>query len=221
MARRKAISILPTDRFTADNHFGHSSIVNMCARPFSEVADMDRGMIDSWNAVVGKNDRVFHLGDFAYWRLEKSRLRWLFGQLTGEKHLIVGNHDTSDTLELPWASVSHLLHFKTPDGLKVAASHHPQREWDGFFSGGLHFHGHTHSNLPSSRRSLDVGVDNVGFVPQTYVELRARMNLLPELDFTGVEVRDFDPSRDDDDNESTSGYGRLRLGRSRSISRAG
>jgi calcineurin-like phosphoesterase family protein len=178
----------------------------MCARPFDEVADMDRGMIDSWNAVVSKSTRVFHLGDFAYWRLEKSRLRWIFDQLNGEKHLIVGNHDAQDTLDLPWASVSWISHFKTPDGLKLAASHHPQREWDSWHNGGLHFHGHTHSNLPSSRRSLDVGVDHMGFVPLTYNDLRAKMLTLPELDFTGVPVRDFDPSRDDDENES--GYGR-------------
>lgn len=207
MARRKAITIQPTDRFIADSHFGHSSIINMCDRPFETVADMDRAMIENWNAVVGRNDRVFHLGDFAYWKLEKSRLRWIFDQLNGQKHLICGNHDTSDTLELPWASVNHLLHFKTPDGLKLAASHHPQREWDGWHNGSLHFHGHTHSNLPSSRRSLDVGVDNIGFVPLTYAELKARTDQLPELDFTGVQVPDFDPSADDE-NESTSGYGR-------------
>src|SRR5690554_5210082 len=134
MTRRKAIGLQETDRFIADTHFGHEGIINMCARPFTDVNQMNRELINSWNSVVGKNHRVWHLGDFGYWKMEPGQMRSIFDKLNGEKHLIVGNHDADNTLDLPWSSVSWLLHFKTPDGLKIAATHHPQREWDGWFS---------------------------------------------------------------------------------------
>jgi len=201
MARRKAITIRPTDRFVADTHFGHASMLSNCARPWNSADEMDRGMIEAWNAVVNKNDRVFHLGDFAWWKLKADRLQWLFSQLNGEKHLAaVGNHDTDDIIGLPWASVSWISHFKDPEsGLKISASHHPQREWDGWHTGAIHLHGHVHSNLPDSRRSLDVGVDSIGFYPWSFEQIMQKLDTLPELDFTGVPTADFVPKRGEED----------------------
>jgi calcineurin-like phosphoesterase family protein len=201
MARRKAIALQPTDRFIADSHFGHATMLNKPGREFETIADHDRAIIDSWNAIVRPNHRVFHLGDFAWWRLDMARLRWLFDHLNGEKHLAaVGNHDTAEILSLPWASVSWISHFKDPvTGLKISASHHPQREWDGWYSGAVHLHGHVHGNLPNSRRSLDVGIESIGLFPQTFAEIRARLEVLPELDFRGVQTEPFVPDRGRDD----------------------
>ena len=49
------------------NHFGHSGARSFYLRPFASVTEMDRTMIDRWNAVVepGDRDEVWHLGDFA------------------------------------------------------------------------------------------------------------------------------------------------------------
>lgn len=202
MARRKAITIRPTDRFIADLHFGHGNMLSQCGRPWASVDEMDVGMIEAWNFVVRKNDRVFVLGDFAWWRLRTDRLTEIFSQLNGEKHLAaVGNHDTDNITSLPWASVSWISHFKDPEsGLKIAASHHPQREWDGWFKGAVHLHGHVHGNLPNSRRSLDVGVDSVGFYPLTFEQIMQKMDVLPELDFTGVPTVDFVPDKGQEDD---------------------
>lgn len=52
--------------FTADTHFGHRNILKHCDRPFGSVKEMDEALIAMWNAVVGLNDDVWHLGDFAY-----------------------------------------------------------------------------------------------------------------------------------------------------------
>jgi calcineurin-like phosphoesterase family protein len=62
--------------FTADQHFGHAGIIGLCKRPFRSVEEMDEAMIANWNAVVGPDDEVWHLGDFAY-RIKPARLTWI------------------------------------------------------------------------------------------------------------------------------------------------
>lgn len=49
--------------FTSDTHFGHKNILRFCKRPWNTVEEMDEGLIQNWNKVVGKDDIVFHLGD--------------------------------------------------------------------------------------------------------------------------------------------------------------
>ena len=51
--------------FTADTHFGHKNIIRYCQRPFVDVDEMNEILITNWNNVVGKEDIIFHLGDFA------------------------------------------------------------------------------------------------------------------------------------------------------------
>lgn len=77
--------------FTSDTHFNHANILNFCNRPFADVEEMNEELITRWNNVVGKNDTVFHLGDFCF----GGAAEWtrLLDQLHGKIHLIVGNHD--------------------------------------------------------------------------------------------------------------------------------
>ena len=76
---------------TSDTHFNHANIINYCARPFKDVEEMNATLISKWNNVVGKNDIVWHLGDFALGGAEEvSRFR---EKLNGKIYLIRGNHD--------------------------------------------------------------------------------------------------------------------------------
>ena len=52
--------------FTSDTHFQHGNIIKFCNRPYSNVEEMNNAIIENWNSVVGPNDIVFHLGDFAW-----------------------------------------------------------------------------------------------------------------------------------------------------------
>ena len=52
--------------FTSDTHFGHKNILKFCKRPWDTVEEMVEGLIQNWNRVVGKDDLIFHLGDFAF-----------------------------------------------------------------------------------------------------------------------------------------------------------
>ena len=51
--------------FTSDTHFGHAGARGLYRRPFGSTAEMDAAMLDRWNATVGAEDEVWHLGDFA------------------------------------------------------------------------------------------------------------------------------------------------------------
>ena len=189
-----------TSYFTSDQHFGHARIIEMCARPFRDVDEMDRHMINAWNGVVRPDDTVWHLGDFAY-RMKPGRLTGLFHRLNGIKNLIVGNHDGDDTLALPWASVAQMREISV-DGQRIWLSHYALREWPRFFKDSMHFFGHSHSRMPGSRRCLDVGVDNIGFTPQTLEQMKARMAMLPELSFKFGRPPDRKDDEDLDDAPS-------------------
>lgn len=75
----------------ADTHFGHENIIKYCNRPFANAAEMDTYMIEVWNSIVGQDDVVWMLGDFAL--ADKEKIRHLVRKLKGNKRLILGNHD--------------------------------------------------------------------------------------------------------------------------------
>src|SRR4051794_25786193 len=91
--------------FTADTHFGHGGAIGRFKRPFSSAFEMDEAMVAAWNGVVGGDDEVWHLGDFAY-RAVGERVSSLLKRLNGRKHLITGNNDGQATIQASeWTSV--------------------------------------------------------------------------------------------------------------------
>ena len=76
---------------TSDNHFFHYNIIKYCNRPFKTYQEMNEEMIKKWNSVVGVNDIVLHLGDFAF----KGKAYLIRPRLNGTIILIRGNHDTN------------------------------------------------------------------------------------------------------------------------------
>ena len=205
MPRRKAISIGRSDRFTADSHFGHQLMIAKREQPdgsverlrlFDTIEEHDEHLIQNWNRVTAKTDTVYFLGDFSYPRVAIERRRKIFDRLKGKKIVLPGNHDDEDTLALPWDGILQgPIHFRDGNGQVVICMHWPLAEWDGWHSGAVHLHGHTHGNRVSSRRRFDVGVDNAGSYPITWSEIRDRMANLPELDFNGNLIEPWKPDR--------------------------
>lgn len=163
--------------FTADTHFGHAGVLTMSKRPFAagEIRLHDAMLVEAWNARVGPDDDVWHLGDFAY-GLNRSRLREVFDRLNGNKRLVKGNHDYRDTLSLPWAEPPQDLVETTLEGVRVVLCHFPMRAWRGSFRGALHLYGHMHGRYPADAQSLDVGVDCWPYAPVGMAEIRARLD---------------------------------------------
>lgn len=77
--------------FTSDTHFYHENIIKYCNRPFSSVDEMNEKLIENWNSVVGKNDIVWHLGDFCFG--QKDNISKIIPKLNGRINLVMGNHD--------------------------------------------------------------------------------------------------------------------------------
>lgn len=156
--------------FTADHHFGHAGIIDMSQRPFKNLHRMDSEMVKRWNATVGPNDIVWHLGDFAH-KMTDDDAQKSFGMLHGKKHLIRGNHDRDSVSDWGWESV-HDLHEISLDGRRIVMCHYPLAEWAGYYRDSVHLFGHVHGNRQVAG-AVDVGVDNWDFRPVTLDEILA------------------------------------------------
>ena len=168
--------------FTSDSHFGHDNIIRHCKRPcqehpFRDSAQMDRALIDAWNSVVSPGDVVYHLGDFSMRPVET--VNDLLKKLHGTKHLIVGNHDRTQSVAggrrqgcrlQGWASVQEMAKINV-DGHSVFLCHYPMREWPGMWQGTVHLYGHVHGNLQPLPGSMEVSADVWGGKPVQMVEI--------------------------------------------------
>jgi len=79
--------------FTSDTHFSQERAMTLSKRPFKSVYDMDWTMIDRWNALVGPNDTVYHLGDFG----ESWPMKYLNGNIT----FVNGNYERDGKSPVP------------------------------------------------------------------------------------------------------------------------
>lgn len=171
--------------YTSDTHFHHPRILAMSGRPFNDIAEHDETLIRNWNAVVGPDDLVFHLGDFAFGLGDVARVRELFFRLNGRKRLVIGNHDVNKKgdlhrglTDLPWDARPTPACETMDEGKRIYLCHYASRVWPGAHHGAYHFYGHSHGKLPGIGLSRDVGVDmpDVAFIPRTFAELTAHMN---------------------------------------------
>jgi calcineurin-like phosphoesterase family protein len=156
--------------FASDHHFGHAAARSFYRRPFTSIAEMDRVMIDRWNAVVGIGDELWHLGDFAV-RQSPERVAALLRVLNGQKHLVSGNNDDAAVTDCDgWQSVQPYAEV-TVDGTRLVLCHYPFRTLRDMGRGAINLHGHSHGRLKSLRRQIDVGVDVWDFRPVRLAEV--------------------------------------------------
>jgi calcineurin-like phosphoesterase family protein len=148
--------------FTSDNHFGHTRIKTFCpnTRKGDTVEEMDRLMIEMWQAQVAPDDHVYTLGDVFF--CDAKRAKSIMRQLPGKKHLLYGNHDkiirNDSELQGMFASVNEYLELNI-QGIKVVLFHYPIWEWNQMHRGAYHLFGHVHGNTTVPGRTVDVGID--------------------------------------------------------------
>lgn len=179
-----------TTFFTADLHFGHVRIIELCNRPFDSVEEMNETLVDNWNDKVTDEDIVWILGDLALGKLDDS-LAYV-AMLKGDKRLIPGNHDRV------WGGYSKKNGVVKPEdtaryeaaGLKIYGRGEPfvhENGWtlchfpdigdshdgDRFTSWrpapprkpGVIVHGHVHEKWLTNGPRINVGVDVWDFEP--------------------------------------------------------
>lgn len=150
--------------YTSDTHFSHAKILEYGRAGFRDVNDMDEQLIKNWNAVVQDGDEVWHLGDFCLG--QKQRAPEYFEALNGQKHLVLGNHDSDDIVKLfvnaggTFGGELHTLRGHKKNGIVLC--HYPIEIWRNMQYGAWHLHGHSHSgcNTRPNAKRLDVGVDS-------------------------------------------------------------
>jgi len=168
--------------FTADTHFGHQRIIDLCARPLDNVEAMDDLLIKNWNLKVAPDDIIYHLGDVSAHSTRP--ISDYLSRLNGCKILIRGNHDNDEICAAPqWDNVYDYLEIDldlTTDlqkPYKLVLFHYPIADWNGYQYGkSIHLHGHCHGRTPTTKRRCDVGVDQWGFTPVRFEDIKARMD---------------------------------------------
>lgn len=172
--------------FTADTHFGHRNIIRYCQRPFASVEEMNETIIDNWNGVVGKDNVVFHLGDFSV----GGSAEWtsLLNSLNGRIFLVLGNHDMNNVDQgfmrrFEEVSMQMLISIGKQ---RAYLNHYPFLCYGSSYRGTWQLFGHVHtcpcnSGLDNSRLGMlfptqyDVGVDNNYFTPVSFEEVEMKI----------------------------------------------
>lgn len=150
--------------FTADLHFLHPKIVEICNRP-TDIEHHDKWLIDIWNSTVKKKDDVYIVGDVSMGsRLHTDKI---LDRLNGNKHLILGNHDNNIKNSTRFGTITQIKDFwtevKNEEGkttkFHIVLCHYPMKSWNRKVHGSAHLFGHVHGRLEGDGLSFDVGID--------------------------------------------------------------
>jgi len=169
-----------THWFTADPHFFHSRIIELCKRPFANVDEMNLALIANYNKKVKTHDHLYILGDFGLGNI--AQLEWIRSMIRCNNITFIwGNHDKELRRNM---RATNAMFKATHDVLDIVIEnqpitlfHYPIMEWNKFFYGAWHLYGHVHGNLSPLPGSLacDVGVDCHNFNPVSFEELKVIM----------------------------------------------
>ena len=139
--------------FTSDLHLGHANAIEFTDRPFSDVEEMNKCLIQNINDTVSAEDELWVLGDFSF-KINKEEVRILRKQIMCRRvHLIYGNHDKDYSSDHIFQSVQHYKELKTEYG-RVVLFHYPILEWSAAHYGSIHLHGHIHSTGEYNEENL-------------------------------------------------------------------
>ena len=169
--------------FTSDTHFNHTNIIRFCNRPFRNVEEMNETMVANWNATIGMDDTVFHLGDFCL----GGAAEWtrLLDRLNGNIYLILGNHDLKNIRQGFLGRFEHVaMQMRIEIGKrKIYLCHYPFLCFEGGYKDVWQLFGHVHTRkintgIDAGRlqylypTQYDVGVDNNDFTPVSYEQVK-------------------------------------------------
>ncbi len=170
--------------FISDTHFNHKPLVEGFgdlppSRPFVSVEEMNEALIENWNSVVKKNDKVYHAGDVLFGHDKEGWMDKHWSRLNGIKRLIIGNHDNTKMMLMngyfPKADVWRI--FKDSG---ILLSHVPvaeeilneERFDDVEF---INVHGHTHGRMADyGSRHFCISAERINYTPVNMGELKSQ-----------------------------------------------
>jgi len=170
--------------YISDLHLCHQAAIGFDNRPFANLDEMHKIIINNWNNVIKGLDNVYILGDVGWKQDETIEI---IKKLKGKKHLILGNHDKKNKVLDCFSSVNNYLELKD-NGLNIVLSHYPIAHWNKSDYGSVHLYGHIHEGresrpfefYKSHMRELgfpyfcyNVGcmLENIDYTPRTLKEI--------------------------------------------------
>lgn len=180
--------------FISDTHFAHKNVIIYDKRPFSNIEEMNRVLIENWNNTVGENDIVYFLGDFCFGGVNITKE--IANSLNGVIYFIMGNHDRYKTIS-KIGRFENIYEYGTEIYIKdetilqtdrnrgfqmIVLSHYPMIVWNKCHRDTWMLHGHCHGSLFERQKELyqrkitDVGCNVIDYKPINYKEIRDIMN---------------------------------------------
>jgi len=167
-----------TTYFTGDQHFEHDQIMIYEDRPWKNVREMEKGITEIHNSVVGPDDVVWNLGDLSLVKPDNVRFYdRIVGNLNGHKHLILGQtHDSCKPfyyVNRGFTSVHTAIQLNV-EGHDVICAHDPA-VWNAIPNKDeiIFLCAHVHKFFKSikERKTVNVGVDVWDFKPVSMEEI--------------------------------------------------
>lgn len=153
---------LPDIWVTSDTHWFHSAIIDFADRP----DDHNELMVRNWVELVQPGDKLLHLGDLVMGSTKRFDTE-VAPYLTGEKHLLRGNHDHR---KIGWYRKRGFYNADRPAvtnyrGYRIHFSHFPQPKIVKRDLMAINVHGHIHENSSPHSRCLNVCVEQTDYKP--------------------------------------------------------
>lgn len=160
---------MPKKFFTSDTHFNDPRI-DIFSRPFKSVKEMNDTIVKNWNNTVGKDDLIYHLGDFA----TKPEGYEFAKKLNGKIHLILGNYDVDNIKNFDhsmFASINEDLTLKIK-GTEYFLTHKPTETIPDMFN----LCGHIHGLWKVQKNIINCGTDAWHFIPISEDQIEFQRN---------------------------------------------
>ena len=163
--------------FISDLHFYHGNVIKYNNRPFANVEEMNKTLIENWNAKVAEEDSVYHLGDFSFGNITNTIE--IMNTLKGNIFFIQGNHDQTlmdiffkHKIDNPrFKFLGNYYKLKTGDE-RIILCHYPIENWDGKYRDWIHLHGHNHFDFGNTLANrFDMSVDGINFQPMSLTRI--------------------------------------------------
>ena len=173
--------------YISDLHIGHANVIRFDKRPFADLNEMHRAIIDNWNSRVKTDDTVYILGDFI-WQKENE---WIYfvEPLAGNKVLIRGNHDPrqfSAATKRLFQEITNLKEVKD-ESRHVVMCHYPIPFFRaGFAPSSFMLYGHVHQTreyeyLKELRKVIKANASGYGTPNGNFINVGAMM---PYMNYT-------------------------------------
>lgn len=154
--------------FISDLHLNHGNIIDYCDRPFNSIQEMNDTIVRNWNSVVGPDDIVYFLGDFALGRDVDKVYEEYSKLLNGTIYFLRGNHDKSRSVVSRYFNLIDTGTTVSYNDSHFILSHHPLYDSE-IPKGYINLHGHIHNNKLSrvydSGCHFNVSADVTDFTP--------------------------------------------------------